>query len=328
MATLEPSRLGNWATTTPEDAVSWFSSLTVPWWVAGGWALDLFLGQQFREHGDFDVGVLRRDSPQLLAALWNWEIFEAQNGALSQLRYGVAPRQEVNSLWCRPAGSMLWSAEVLLDTGDTEFWVFRREPRIRRPLNETIRRTPQGLPYLAPEVQLLYKARAPRPRDQDDFANVLPRLDASARKWLQESRLATTCNHRWLSGRRHQRPRRISSALSHSGSCTRSIKRHLSPQLPHTTDLPLGSARPLRVCLNSLTSDSCSVCWQTLMRRLSRPDGLVTVSVQRVSWLVVAVSMCVNTIGPGAWLTGAKGHQYHRNYVCRSLPSVAGRAVV
>jgi len=121
------------------------------------------------------------------------------------------------------------------------------------------------------------------------------------------ARSATTCNQRWLSGRPHQRPRRISSALSHSGSCTRSMKRHLSPQLPHTTDLPSGSARPLRVCLNSLTSDSCSVCWQALMRRLSRPDGLVTVSVQRVSWLVVAVSMCANTIGPGAWLTGAKG---------------------
>jgi hypothetical protein len=37
-----------------------------------------------------------------------------------------------------------------------------------------------------------------------------------------------------------QRLRRISSALSHSGSCTRSVKRHLSPQLPHTTDLPSG----------------------------------------------------------------------------------------
>ena len=198
MAALEPSLLGNWATTTPEDAASWFSSRTVPWWVAGGWALDLFLGRQFREHGDFDVGVLRRDSPQLLAALSNWEIFEAQNGALSHLRSGVAPRQDVNSLWCRPVGSMLWSAEVLLDAGDTEFWVFRRQPQIRRPLKEVIRRTPQGLPYLAPEVQLLYKAHAPRPRDQDDFANVVPRLDAPARKWLQESLQMTQPAHDWL----------------------------------------------------------------------------------------------------------------------------------
>ena len=70
---------------------------------------------------------------------------------------------------------------------------------------------------------------------------------------------------------RQQRRRRISSALSHSGSCTRSMKRHLSPQLPHTMDLPSGSARPLKVRLNSLTSDRYSVCWQALMQRLSTP---------------------------------------------------------
>jgi Aminoglycoside-2''-adenylyltransferase len=198
MTSLEPSRLGNWASTTPEDAASWFSSLTVPWWVAGGWALDLFLGRQFREHGDFDVGVLRRDFPKLRAALPNWEVFEARNNLLSLHPYDVAPRQDVNSLWCRPLGSLLWSAEVLLDASDTEFWVFRREPKIRRPLNEIIRRTPRGLPYLAPEIQLLYKARTPRPRDQEDFAHVIPRLDAPARKWLRESLQITQPAHEWL----------------------------------------------------------------------------------------------------------------------------------
>lgn len=198
MTALEPSQLGKWAPTTPEDVASWFSSLTVPWWVAGGCALDLFLGRQYREHGDFDVGVLRCDSLQLLSALSNWEIFESQDGSLAQLRHGMAPRQDVNSLWCRPPGSMLWNMEVLLDTGDTEFWAFRRQPQIRRPLTEVIRRTPDGLPYLAPEIQLLYKARAPRPRDQDDFAYVVQHLDAPARLWLQESLRATQPGHAWL----------------------------------------------------------------------------------------------------------------------------------
>ncbi len=198
MAYLEPSQLGDWASTTPANAASWFSSLTVPWWIAGGWALDLFLGRQFREHGDLDVGVLRRDSLQLLAALSNWEIFEAHDGALSQLDHGVGPGEDVNCLWCRAPGSTLWSVEVLLDAGDTKFWVFRRQPQIRRPLNEIIRRTSRGLPYLAPEVQLLYKARAPRRQDHDDFANVAPRLDISARKWLREALQTTHPAHGWL----------------------------------------------------------------------------------------------------------------------------------
>ena len=29
------------------------------WWVAGGWALDLFLGRMTRPHHDVDVAILR-----------------------------------------------------------------------------------------------------------------------------------------------------------------------------------------------------------------------------------------------------------------------------
>jgi hypothetical protein len=197
-AALEPSGLGSWAISRPEDAVLWFSSASVHWWIAGGWALDLFLGRQTREHGDLDIGVLRRDSAQLLSALSNWEVFEAQNGALSRLRYGAAPRQDVNSLWCRPAGSVLWAVEVLLDASDGQVWEFRRQPQVRRPLSELTRQTALGIPYLAPEVQLLYKARSPRPRDADDFRQVAPQLDAPARKWLQEALRMTDPAHTWL----------------------------------------------------------------------------------------------------------------------------------
>jgi hypothetical protein len=93
--------------------------------------------------------------------------------------------------------------EGLLDAGDEAVWVFRREPRIQRPLNEVIHRTPQGLPYLAPEIQLLYKARNPRPRDEEDFENVIPHLDATARKWLCESLQMTQPAHGWLPSLSH-----------------------------------------------------------------------------------------------------------------------------
>jgi len=44
-----------------------------------------------------------------------------------------------------------------------------------------------GIAYLAPEVQLLYKARATRARDQVDFDHVVPHLDRDARTWLRNS---------------------------------------------------------------------------------------------------------------------------------------------
>jgi hypothetical protein len=44
-----------------------------PWWIAGGWALDLFLGYQTRGHGDLDVGVLRCDIVDVITDMSGWE---------------------------------------------------------------------------------------------------------------------------------------------------------------------------------------------------------------------------------------------------------------
>ena len=38
--------------------------------------------------------------------------------------------------------------------------------------------------FVRPEVALLFKAKAPRFKDQRDFDRVLPRLDRAARSWL------------------------------------------------------------------------------------------------------------------------------------------------
>ncbi|MCL4541605.1 MAG: hypothetical protein M1396_04620 [Chloroflexi bacterium] len=32
-----------------------------PWFIAGGWAIDLFLGRQTRAHKDVEIAVLRQD---------------------------------------------------------------------------------------------------------------------------------------------------------------------------------------------------------------------------------------------------------------------------
>src|SRR4051812_43144367 len=39
------------------------------WGVAGGWAIDLFLGRQTRAHADVDVAILRDDQHYLRAGL-------------------------------------------------------------------------------------------------------------------------------------------------------------------------------------------------------------------------------------------------------------------
>jgi hypothetical protein len=168
------------------------------WWVAGGWALDLFLDETVRSHGDLDVGVFRDDAAAVAASLRDWEIFEAKDGELVRLDVGAAPRADVNSLWCRPVQSDEWLLELLLDDRSGQNWVFRRRPEIARPIASIHRRGSDGLPYLAPEIQLLYKAKALRPRDQDDFERVLPYLDAKASTWLKDALEIAHPEHPWI----------------------------------------------------------------------------------------------------------------------------------
>jgi hypothetical protein len=87
----------------------------------------------------------------------------------------------------------------MLDESDGERWVFRRQPKIRRPLALAVRRNFDGIPYLAPEIQLLYKAHPVRARDQADFDRVAPRLDPDGRAWLRDALAKADPDHPWLS---------------------------------------------------------------------------------------------------------------------------------
>ena len=86
----------------------------------------------------------------------------------------------------------------MLDESEKDVWLFRRQPRIARPLGAVIRRNADGIPYLSPEIQLLYKARSPRARDQADCDLIAPLMDANARAWLKQSLRDLDPEHEWI----------------------------------------------------------------------------------------------------------------------------------
>ena len=196
--TAERSSLGVWATVSPACAAGLLSSVQVPWWVAGGWALDLFLGADSRPHQDLDIGILRRDLQEVLGVFGGWEVFAAKDGALEPLNPGTRPRHDVHSLWCRPNAAAPWTLELMLDESEDEMWLFRRAPEVRCPLSEIVRFSSLGVPYLAPEIQLLYKAEGLRERDAVDFNRTLPRLDVDQRDWLLRTLLLVHPRHEWI----------------------------------------------------------------------------------------------------------------------------------
>lgn len=87
----------------------------------------------------------------------------------------------------------------MLDESSGDDWVSRRNPRLRRPVESLRHNSSVGIPYLAPEVQMFYKAADPRPKDHEDFTHVLPVLTTGQREWLHAAIVVTYGEHPWAS---------------------------------------------------------------------------------------------------------------------------------
>ena len=168
------SAAGFWSPPRPDDLRAIMSAFDAPWWVAGGWAIDLFVGRQTRPHGDLDIEILRRDQHLVQEALPEWEHHGADAGTLSRWSSGATLPDTVNSVWSRPAATAPWAIQFMLAAADGDHWVYRRERRVRRRLTELGWTTSTGTPVLAPEIELLYKAKPAAQKDMADFEVAIP----------------------------------------------------------------------------------------------------------------------------------------------------------
>ncbi|MEX1252714.1 MAG: amino acid transporter [Dehalococcoidia bacterium] len=188
-----------WAEVTPEEAAPMFAGYPERWWIAGGWSIDLFLGNQTRQHGDIDIAVLRDEQRLLRAHFSDWDMQVAHDGKLSPWQDGdrlAAPRHQ---FWARPRTDGRWALEFLLEDREDGDWLFRRDPRVRLPIDQLGRTTQDGVPYVCPEVSLLYKAKhADVERNTNDFDAVLPRLDDRQRAWLRSALELAHPGHLWI----------------------------------------------------------------------------------------------------------------------------------
>ncbi|GLY76667.1 nucleotidyltransferase domain-containing protein [Actinoallomurus iriomotensis] len=189
---------GRWEPATPARVASLFAALPCPWWIAGGYAIELAVGRRVRDHGDIDVMMLRRDQFHLHDALRGWECWAADPpGVLRPWEPSEVLPPAVHDIWCRPGPGEPWRVQVMLDEADGEEWVSRRDPAVRRPLAGIGAAGPDGIPYLAPEIQLFYKAKRPRRKDETDLLAVLPLLDEARRRWLSEALAHCFGAHPW-----------------------------------------------------------------------------------------------------------------------------------
>ena len=179
---------GPWEPASPAEAAELFRGCQARWWIAGGYAIELAVGRPLREHGDVDVLLLRRDQLAAQEALpgWDWHAADPP-GTLRPWRPAERLPAGVHDIWCRPGPGEPWRIQLMLDESSGGDWVSRRDPRIRRPVTSLGSVTAGGIPYLAPEIQLFYKAKSLRPKDEADFAACLPVLTGAQAQWLGDA---------------------------------------------------------------------------------------------------------------------------------------------
>jgi hypothetical protein len=175
----------NWDPLPVEEVAELLAGLEVPWWIAGGHAIDLFAGHQTRPHGDTDVLIRRQDQLDVQAHLSGWDLYRATYPGLVPWEEGEFLTGRYRDIWCRPHHGAPWKLQFMLQDTEGEWWLFKRDRSIRRRLSDITCHTPAGVPYLAPEVQLLHKARLPiLDKDAADFDVALPLMGKRARSCL------------------------------------------------------------------------------------------------------------------------------------------------
>jgi hypothetical protein len=188
-----------WEPTHPEEIAELLSGFARPWWICGGWALDLFLNRETRRHDDVDVALLRHDQLALYHHFRAWDLHYATPARILEPWDGRQLDLPIHGIWARrsPEPSVPWTCEFLLNEERDGEWVFRRNEAVRRPLEE-IGDERNGVPFLRPEIVLLYKSSERSPKNDTDFAVVLPRLSREASLWLRAALERYDARNPWV----------------------------------------------------------------------------------------------------------------------------------
>lgn len=190
----------NWAPLTPQEAMEQFSGFAGNWCIAGGWGLDLFMGKQTRQHGDIDILIFRKDQAKVQSLLADQELFVVDPpGHLRPWLPGEILSPPLYNIWVRAHADAPWSIQLMIQDIEDEEWVFRRDQTLRGTLSKMIAYTSAGWPILSPEIQLLYKGKSIRAKDQADFDHLLPHFSTTQKEWLREKlKIAYGRSHPWI----------------------------------------------------------------------------------------------------------------------------------
>lgn len=185
-----------WDAWSPAYLRDRMAGLDVPWGVAGGWALDLFRGAQSRPHEDLEIAIPAARFADVAALFGDCDFFVPCDDRL----HPVSPEMldAEHQTWARESSTGRWRFDIFREPHVGDTWVCRRNPVIRRRYADVYAETADGIPYVRPEIVLLFKAKEPREKDTADWTGTLPLLSDDQRGWLRDGLELVHPGHPWL----------------------------------------------------------------------------------------------------------------------------------
>jgi hypothetical protein len=196
---IEPD-VSKWDAWRPEQVARLLEGVRAPWYVAAGWAIDLFLGEERRAHEDLEIAVPKTRFAEFADALRGFELFVIDGpGRALPLAAAHHRLDATHQTWVREPAAGCWRLDVFREPSHGDTWICRRHASIMLPYRRVIEWTDDGIPYGRPEVILLFKAKwAHEEKNESDFAATLPRLDRERRRWLRDALELVHPFHPWL----------------------------------------------------------------------------------------------------------------------------------
>lgn len=191
----------------------------------GGFAIDLFLGYESRKHGDIDISVYWQDRDKIILYMQSlgFEVYEIIGSGKAHhitdinvqmkikrnifccksdcefLKISNTPEKDIYYIDVLHIGqSKLNFIEFLFnDKTDTEF-IYARNLEVKRNLEDAVL-FKDGIPYLAPEICLLYKSSdTEREGYQQDYDLSIRKMNNNQIKWFNDAiNLLYPEGHKW-----------------------------------------------------------------------------------------------------------------------------------
>lgn len=184
---------------TPREVAHQLAGISPPWYVAAGWALDLFRGRQTRAHGDIEIAIPAAGFPEVRDRFPGY-VFDAIGSGRIWEDATSEVLAAVHQTWLRDPATGNYLLDVFREPHDGDTWICRRDERVRLPYNDIVHHTQDGIPYLAPELVLLFKAKHVRRKDQADFDATVPHMTSAQRETLAELLARVHPGHTWIAG--------------------------------------------------------------------------------------------------------------------------------